>query len=589
MGRKQRAVRVAADGWGGDGGMSTQTWADVGIDAPLGHGEVDVLCPKCSHLRKRQNQRKKPLGLNLDEQTWFCHNCGWKGSLRQTEDWRTRKAMPKVYAKPEVDTTYPRTAAMEQFFTKRGISLDAVKRLNVYAADYKGAAAIAYPFTRDGEVVTIKYRLPNKRHAMTEGAEQIPWGLDDVVGAETVVIVEGEPDKLAIETATGITAVLSPPNGASISDRVGELIAEAVADAKRVLLAGDMDSDGAKMMENLSKRIGYDRCWRVVWPEKDANDTLMEHGADVVTRCVVDAKPYPVQGIFSIDDLADRYHELYESGMPGGRSTGWPELDRYYTVREGQLTVITGTPGSGKSVWWDALFVNLAQGGMKFAVFSPEQLPHERQMSQWARILVGKPFAMGPTARMTPEEKDTALDWMRDRVWFVGPEENTMDAVLERALTVKRRYGIDGLVIDPWNELDHARPNGVTETEYVHQCLTRLRHFCRNHAVHVWLVAHPTKLRKGENGQMPVATPYDINGSAGFFNKADCCLSVWRDKEDEDVPVQVHIQKVRFQEIGGLGCVEFRYNRLNGRYTTAGSAWVSFGMPVDDVFPEYGE
>ncbi len=37
------------------------------------------------------------------------------------------------------------------------------------------------------------------------------------------------------------------------------------------------------------------------------------------------------------------------------------------------------------------------------------------------------------------------------------------------------RYGIRGLVIDPYNELDHARPSYMQETEYVSSMLSKVR------------------------------------------------------------------------------------------------------------------
>ena len=53
------------------------------------------------------------------------------------------------------------------------------------------------------------------------------------------------------------------------------------------------------------------------------------------------------------------------------------------------------------------------------------------------------------------------------------------------------RFGIRGLVIDPYNELDHQRPTYMNETEYVSQMLTTLKRFAQHHDVHVWFVAHP--------------------------------------------------------------------------------------------------
>ncbi len=48
------------------------------------------------------------------------------------------------------------------------------------------------------------------------------------------------------------------------------------------------------------------------------------------------------------------------------------------------------------------------------------------------------------------------------------------------------RYGIRGLVIDPYNELDHQRPGAMSETEYVSQMLTKIKRFAQHHDVHVW-------------------------------------------------------------------------------------------------------
>jgi twinkle protein len=100
------------------------------------------------------------------------------------------------------------------------------------------------------------------------------------------------------------------------------------------------------------------------------------------------------------------------------------------------------------------------------------------------------------------------------RFAFILPDEPTVEAVLALARVLVYRMGIRGLIIDPWNELDHARPASLSETEYISRALTLIRRFARANGVHVWVVAHPTKLIKGANGKYPVATPYDIAGSA---------------------------------------------------------------------------
>jgi hypothetical protein len=58
------------------------SWSDVGISIPHGAtGELRTLCPQCSPDRPRPS---KSLSVNLSQGIWFCHYCGWKGSLRRS-------------------------------------------------------------------------------------------------------------------------------------------------------------------------------------------------------------------------------------------------------------------------------------------------------------------------------------------------------------------------------------------------------------------------------------------------------------------------------------------------------------------------
>jgi twinkle protein len=70
-----------------------------------------------------------------------------------------------------------------------------------------------------------------------------------------------------------------------------------------------------------------------------------------------------------------------------------------------------------------------------------------------------------------------------------------------------------------------------------------------------------------------VPTPYDLAGSAHWFNKADNIITVHRDVADvHSTEVEIHVQKVRFKHIGRVGLVTLRYDRVTGRYTDPSAA-----------------
>lgn len=273
--------------------------------------------------------------------------------------------------------------------------------------------------------------------------------------------------------------------------------------------------------------------------------------------------------IVPIAPLLNRVSTIWDRGLPPGFSTGWKTLDPHYTVAPGQMTVVTGWPGSGKSEWLDALLVNLSRDGWKFAVFSFENQPVELHAAKLLEKISGQPFGAGPTDRI-PKDKLPAMvaDLTQTFGLFQTASGGTdVNAILDSATNWLNAYGAEnsGLVIDPWNELEHRRPNNLSETEYVSQTLSVIRQWARDSRVHVWIVAHPQKMRK-EDGKLPIPRPDMISGSQHWWNKADCCVTVWRDMENQSQDVDIYIQKVRFKHIGRQGFVTLNYDRVTGRY-----------------------
>lgn len=276
------------------------------------------------------------------------------------------------------------------------------------------------------------------------------------------------------------------------------------------------------------------------------------------------------------DIIRAEVQELYASGgLPKGASTGWPSVDKLYTVAMGQWTLITGTPGSGKSEWLDALMVNLAKRGeWKFIIYSPENWPLALHHSKILEKYLGKPFNPGPTERMDEEELDDGETWMAGKFIFAKPEQPSLVSILSEAVrefhypvASARRFNV-GVVVDPWNQLEHYRPAGMSETEYVSLQLSEVIRVCRDANIHVWLVAHPSKMwRDRTTGKLPVPTPHDVSGSANFWNKSDNCICIWRDQGEGAAEVDIHVQKIRFRHIGRVGLATLRYNRVTGQYS----------------------
>ena len=274
--------------------------------------------------------------------------------------------------------------------------------------------------------------------------------------------------------------------------------------------------------------------------------------------------------ILEVKPLMPAVERLYEMGLQPGKSTGWSSLDEWFTVRKKELTVITGYPNHGKSCWLDNLLVHLARSAdWRMGLFSAENLPLERYIASLIEIYTGKPFSKGPQPRLMKDELVHAVPWLHEHFKFINPElENRkVDHVLTVADHAVRQYRLDAIVIDPWNELDHGRPDRLREDEYISVSLSKIRDFARRRDVHFFIVAHPAKVNRDKNGKHPVPTLFDVKGASEWNAKADNGICIWRNPLEPETGTDVHVQKVRFREVGkaGGGC-NLQYDRTHGRF-----------------------
>lgn len=511
----------------------------------------------------------------MDKGCWNCWHCGWTGGLGQPKIY----PIQKNYRRPEKQAGTPSEGAIA-WLVKRGIGMEVIDKYKiatgrVYMPQVEEEVnAIQFPYYRDEALINIKHRDKNKNFRMEQGAERILYGYDDI--ASITIFVEGEIDKLSIAQA-GMFNCVSVPDGAPAENTRDystkfEFLDSAYDKLDKVetfILAVDNDAPGKRLEDELARRLGRDRCLRVIWPEgcKDANDVLVRYGAERLKSSICNASHFPIAGVQGLRDIEDDIDTLFVEGYPKGENTGWPTLDKHYTVHAGQWTLITGIPSHGKSEWLDALTFNIAENsGWSFGIFSAENQP----IAFHAMKLIEK-YCHKRNGNIDPVsvEYSNAKKFVSDHYHFIQQAGDvTLDGILDKARQLILRYGIRGLVIDPYNEIDHNLEHGQSETLYISELLTKIRKFTRQYQIHIWLVAHPQKLQKDkENGKYPVPHPYDVSGSAHWANKADNCIAVHRNPTDNNIPTSIYIQKVRFRWVGRVGEVHLWYVNNSGRFT----------------------
>ena len=485
------------------------------------------------------------------------------------------------------------SASVLDFLAARGLDAELASRLGLGSVRRDGTEAIILPFTRNGEIVRRKYRALGREEGKwtaDKGGLRIAFNedclRDDSLIGQPLIITEGEFDCMAALQA-GYARTISVPDGAPPpGDRSKDDLQAGSKYAwlegiipllhkdrvSEIIIAADGDENGAALLQDLSVLLGRARCKFLTYPKariargpeenprercKDLNEVLEDYGAKGVVETIARAAWIRVDGVYRMSELPPLPPSvIYES-------PSHPLLNENLKIRLGDFSVVTGTPGFGKSSFVNDLFCSVAREyNLRVAWASFEQEPqrdHRRALRSW--------FGGRREIDMLPNERDAADRWIDAQHLFLMPSEDddaSFEWLMEKLELAVMRFGCSILVIDPWNEIEHARRHDETETEYIGRAIRTLKRFAKAFRVHICVVAHPTKSTKDADGNYKMPTLYDISGSANWYNKADLGIIVHRQTEDETI---IKVQKSRYHEvIGKPGEVGMHFSKDDRRF-----------------------
>lgn len=322
----------------------------------------------------------------------------------------------------------------------------------------------------------------------------------------------------------------------------------------------------AKRVREFAKRRKVDEGGGAL--KRAARDLTTDIDAETREACGSLLATNDRRGLVSGDDVADEFYELHGQGRrTRGVSTGWASVDRIYRPAPGMFTVLLAWPGHGKSALLNALTVNLAdRHGWRFVVWTPEAGSIHEHMAQLVSVREGRDFDAIPAPDLEEPRR-----WVSDHFeWVDWAHHRKLGEVLAYAEVAHERRPIDGLIIDPWTELDQSRAAHLRSDEQLNADISQVTTFAKRLDVSVWAAAHP-KQAETQSGGLPLPTSKMIKGGSHWRDKADAFLALWRDDEADDgsqMVAQLHVQKVRRNGIDGeMGrMTSLRFDPPSGRY-----------------------
>lgn len=556
--------------------MNFIEWKDIDHN-----GRKRALCPKCSHTRNK-NKKDRCLSINHDKGTAFCHHCEAVSFKENIAD-ETKKDF-----KLPIQTWKNYTNLsdnMVKYLESRSISQNTAIKLQWTEEKYyqpamqKEVNNLVFNTFEGDVLVNKKYRSANKCFTQSPGTKSIFYNINSVIGKDEAYIVEGEFDVAAMYEV-GIKNVISVPNGANDNDEFWKQSEKYIKDIKHFIIAVDNDEKGNQLKDKIAHRLGKYRCSYILFNEKDANGSLQNK---TLLKTLKTIQRFPVSGTFKVSDLKSGILDLYENGLPETmtpKSSSFKGFKDIFTVMRGQLCTGTGIPSHGKSNFTDWYVLNLVNDyDLKASWFSPEHSPMSLYHTNLMEKVIGKNFwgkVKGvKVPRISKEDIDNYEDWANERIYLtdcVDGEFPTWDWLFDKFKEQLYSFGVDIFVIDAFNKV--LLPKG-NKLEQINIVLTKLTSFAQSNNVLIFLVAHPTKMQKNDEGLYNVPTLYDVSGSADFRNQTHNGYTIYRYWENvetgQEDETEFYNMKTKFNFQGNIGeSIKFKYYANNGRFYSDG-------------------
>lgn len=552
--------------------MQQQALGGVGEWASLEIGDKTTgssrcTCPVCSESRSKK--KEKVVRVDHDKGVAYCHHC-------ESVFFRDPAALvgddfdlPEQTWKNYTELSDPIVKWLEeerkipQFVAKQ---LGWTEEKKWIPEKQKELSTLCFNYFEAGLVVNKKYRTGKTKHfAQAKGGKQILYNVQDAIGAKELWIVEGELDVASLRLM-GVK-VVSVPN-ASDHDKVWIHSKKYLQGVERFIIATDNDEKGNAVAEKISHRLGRWRCKRVLFENKDANGDLV---AGILKESMKNQIPYPVSGVLTPKKVLAKSYELYDKGVPETlrpKSPCFNDFNKVFSTMRGHLVVVTGIPSNGKSSFLEWYALNLVNDyKMKASFYSPEHHPMELFQNQLAEKYWGKSTKKHCHGeRMTKEELKEFADWAEGKVYYLTNEDGsspTWKWIISKMKEQVFVYGIDMFIIDNFAKL--ILPGKNSEVQEIKNLLAELTAFCQAHNVLLFLVAHPTKMKKNDEGEWIIPDLYDVAGAAHFRNQTHDGLVVHRSYNPDRTIVMNLKTKYQFQG-EHYGQAEFEYCLASARF-----------------------
>jgi len=216
-------------------------------------------------------------------------------------------------------------------------------------------------------------------------------------------------------------------------------------------------------------------------------------------------------------EYLDAVESYFSDDLTGGIELPFDKTVYDFKVRLGEVSLVTGYSGHGKSAWLNFVMLHLMKHE-KSMIASFEMLP---------KATLGRMCQQTGEANPNYEYIKDFLGQLEHKLYLYDPEgETSSSKVLEVIYYAAEKLNVKLMVIDSLMKC------GINEDDLNGQkaFANKVAVAARDLGIHIFLVAHSRKTAD-EHGR---ASKFDVAGSANLTNLVDNVFSVHRNKAREE-------------------------------------------------------
>lgn len=412
-----------------------------------------------------------------------------------------------------------------QYIKSRGFNEESLARFKIGCMKQNGKLWLTIPHFEKGKAVNIKYRTiaGDKKWRQEEGSKKVLFNADCIANHEEVILVEGELKAVAL-MQVGFDNVISLTGG--VQNFKPEWV-DQLDGLKKIYMCLDSDDAGQKGAEELSMRLGPERCYNIVLEDaKDPDEWLFDrrHTADEFRQLMRKAKQFGIRNVVSLSDsLGELYYDIVtgDADKVQGLMTPWEAVNKITKgFRPGELIILSAPPKIGKTTW--ALDVTLHQAKLRNPVgffcleMSAKRLAQKVIQNMTATGEEDIDADIVSTTRY--EMRKLPIYLMKNLQRGIAPED-----IYEAIKNAYRRFGLKLIVFDNLHFLVRGTDKLREQIGEVSQQFKLLAEELR---VPIILIVHPRKLNKNR-----AMTADDFKESASIHADADQIIMLHRKRK----------------------------------------------------------